>query len=195
MVQKQTGGQVQTFRLIPYPADDLPELEIVGEVQRVENQLSIRYSVQGDVEKILLPSPSSPVRKDGLWKKTCFEFFLAVHGTQEYWEINMSPSGEWNVYRMDAYRQVNMLEETKISQLPFRFQKKDGEYSLDISVDLTPIIEPTQKIQIGIATIIQTRGGRETYWALIHPDTKVDFHLRDSFILGVRSLPTSAQNL
>lgn len=183
---------MQTFRLVPYPADDIPKIQIVGEVGRIEDRLHVRYSVQGDAENILLPDVTIPARKDDLWRASCFEFFLALPDRPEYWEFNMSPSSEWNVYLMDAYRQVNMREETKIRDLPFKFRKEDGGYSLDISVDLRSIIQAEQELQVGITAIIQTKNGGESYWALAHPGTQADFHLRDSFIFGVRSLPTSA---
>jgi len=178
---------VQTFRLIPHLADGLPEIEVVGEVDRVENGLSVRYKVQGNVEAILLPAPSAPTRKDDLWNMTCFEFFLAVPDQPEYWEFNLSPSGEWNVYHMDAYRQVNMREEAKFCQLPFEFRKDKG-YSFELLVDLSAIIQAKESIQIGVAAITQTKDGSTTYWALAHPGTptaQADFHLRDSFILEV----------
>jgi len=173
---------VQTFRLIPYPAIELPRLDITGEINRVENRLSVHYEVRGEVESILFPAPSAPTRKDDLWKATCFEFFLAIPDLPKYWEFNMSPSGEWNVYHMDAYRRIGFREESAICQLPFKFNK-NNKVSLDVSVDLTPIIQSKQTIQIGITAIIQTKDGTETYWALSHPGPQADFHLRGSFVI------------
>jgi hypothetical protein len=175
---------VKSFKLVPYPASDLPKIQITGEIERVENRLFIRYAVTREINSILLPALSnSAARKHDLWKATCFEFFIAIKDQPQYWEFNMSPSGDWNVYAMDAYRQVNMREETAFTQLPFEFRKIDGESSLDISVDLNPILQPESILEIGITTIIQTKDGNETYWALAHPGQQADFHLRDSFIL------------
>jgi hypothetical protein len=176
---------MQTFKLIPHPADKLPEIRVTGEIGRVENLLSLHFIVHGDVENLHLPTPSSSTRKNGLWEATCFEFFLAIPDLPNYWEFNISPSSEWNIYHMDAYRQVNMREETRISQLSFVFQKREDGYSLDVSVDLSPIIQAGQRIQLGIAAIIQTKNGNGTYWALLHPGRKADFHLRESFILDI----------
>ena len=176
---------MQTFNLIVYPGGDTPKIQITGEIDRVENVLSLHYAVHGEIENILLPASTTPTRKDDLWRATCFEFFIALPGCPEYWEFNMSPSSEWNVYRMDAYRQVNMREETIICQLPFEFQKDAGGYLLDISVDLNSIIQPKQSLQVGITAIIQTKDESETYWALAHPGIHADFHLRDSFNIEV----------
>ena len=121
--------------------------------------------------------------KDELWKATCFEFFLAVKGQPGYWEFNMSSSGDWNVYRMDAYRRVSFREESAISQLLFESGKRSDGYSLDVSVSLDSIIERGAELQVAITAVIQTLDGDETYWALTHPAPYADFHLRESFIL------------
>jgi hypothetical protein len=173
---------MQTFRLIPYPTGELPEIQITGEIDRMEDRLSIRYAIHGEVNDILLPASAIPARKDDLWKATCFEFFLAIPGLPEYWEFNMSPSGGWNVYHMDAYRGIGFREEPSFTQLPFEFQKDDG-CLLDISIDLASIIRLEQSLQIGVTAIIQTKNGSETHWALAHPGKQADFHLRESFIL------------
>jgi hypothetical protein len=175
---------MQTFQLIPYPAKDLPQIQITGEIERTANQLSIRYEVTGDVDSILLPSLSTtPARKDDLWKATCFEFFIAMKDQTRYREFNLSPSGDWNVYVMDAYRQVNMREESAISQLPFQFQKTESSLLLSATVDLNPILSIDAKLDVGITTIVQTNAGNESYWALLHPGAQADFHMRKSFTM------------
>jgi hypothetical protein len=177
---------VQTFRLIPYTANTAPQIDIAGEITRAENQLSIRYEVTDDIKQILLPSPSpAPSRKDDLWKATCFEFFLAIPNQPRYWEFNMSPSGDWNVYIMDAYRRVGFREEKAISQLTFEFKQDESRISLNLPVDLSPIIASETNLQASITAIIQTKDGNETYWALAHPGGQADFHLRESFILSL----------
>ena len=100
------------FELVPFPSSTLPAIAITGDIERKNNQLSIQYNVEGDIGHTTYPGVSiSPLRKDDLWKATCFEFFIAIKNQTQYWEFNMSPSGNWNVYIMDAYRQVNMREE------------------------------------------------------------------------------------
>ena len=96
----------------------------------------------------------------------------------------MSPSGDWNVYIMDAYRQVNMREETAFAQLPFDFKVINEKISIKTSVDINPIIQSEMDLDIGLAVIIQTKGGDESYWALSHPIPHADFHTRESFILS-----------
>jgi hypothetical protein len=175
---------MKDFRLIPFNSNTKPDINITGTIDRSDNDLFIRYEISGEIDRIMLPSEStSPVRTHDLWKSTCFEFFIAMKDQPGYWEFNLSPSCDWNVYAMDAYRQVNMREEAALAQLPFRFQKTNARLFLDIAVDLTPIIQTDQVLQIGISAVVQTRDGQEIYWALAHPGTQADFHLRRGFIL------------
>jgi len=177
---------MHTFKLVPFPADNLSKISISGEIDRSLSIFFLRYKVNGGINQILLSAKSaSPSRVDDLWKATCFEFFVAIPNQPEYWEFNMSPSEDWNVYKMDAYRRVGFREETAFTHLPFLFDKTDNILTLDISVDLSPILQPEQKVQVGITAIIQTGDGKETYWALVHPGTQADFHLRESFLLTV----------
>ncbi|HEX6033130.1 MAG TPA: DOMON-like domain-containing protein [Anaerolineales bacterium] len=173
----------QSFALIPFPAPALPEITISGQIARRNNLVVLRYSLAGDLQNIVLPARAAPGRKDDLWKATCFEFFIAIKNRPHYWEFNLSPSGDWNVYRMDAYRRVGFREETSFQQLPFETKQAASAFELNIAVDLSPILPSQEEIEAGIAAIIQTRDGSETYWALAHPARQADFHRRESFIL------------
>jgi len=177
---------MQGFELIPFPSDKTSDITITGTIKRIDNQLSIQYEVDGNIDQIVFPALSAhPSRKDDLWKATCFEFFIAITDQSQYWEFNMSPSSDWNVYVMDAYRQVNMREEIAYSQLPFEFNVAQDKLSVNISLDLSLIVQPEQLLQIGIAAIIQTKDRKESYWALAHPNPQADFHLRESFNLSL----------
>jgi hypothetical protein len=174
----------QAYSLLPFPGPNIPAISLTGSAS-VENQrLALCYRLAGNVEDILLPSPSHlPRRRDELWKATCFELFVAGKGAPPYWEFNLSPSGDWNVYRMEAYRRIGFREEAAIESLPFVFQREADGFSLQASVDLRPILSPGQDLEIGLTAVIQTNDGNETYWALAHPGLEADFHLRDGFIL------------
>jgi hypothetical protein len=173
-----------SFSLIPFPAPNLPAVSLTGTVSLKNHILTLHYSLTGNIAEILLPPASpQPSRRDELWKATCFEFFLAVKDQSAYWEFNMSPSGDWNVYRMDAYRRIGFRTEREFPQLTFETKRERNEFSLDISVDLTPILQPEEEGELGITAILQTKDGYETYWALAHPGSQADFHLRESFIL------------
>ena len=174
----------QTFSLIPFVDANLPDIKITGSISRKVNDLSIHFALTGNIENLTCSEPSAhPTRKDELWKSTCFEFFIASPNQPEYWEFNISPSGDWNIYHMDTYRRVGFRGETLIQQLPFSVQKETGCISVDATIDLSPIIQTENTIQVGITSIIQTKDGYETYWALTHPNPQADFHLRESFMI------------
>ena len=176
----------QSFSLIPFPDPAVPGLTIKGGLVRQNNLLGIHYALHGKMEDFLLPTLSvNPRRKEELWKATCFEFFLAVKDLPQYWEFNLSPSRDWNVYRMDAYRRIGFRAETSIRQLQIDVRKHKNGFLLNATVDLNPIIKVEQILEVGVATIIQTKEGSETYWALVHPAPVADFHLRESFILAM----------
>jgi len=174
------------FKLVPFPSSVLPNIYITGEIQRRDNQVSIHYEVSGDIGQIALPGLAAPpIRKYDLWKATCFEFFLALPGQPQYWEFNMSPSGDWNVYQMDAYRRVGFQEERLIKQLQVGFQNEAGKLTMKSDVDLKPLFQNGGALDAGITSVIQANDGTETYWALAHPGRQADFHLRESFALTV----------
>jgi len=172
------------FSLVPFPAVNIPQIAITGKIARHNNTLSIHFSITGKTEEILCPKPTGhPTRTEDLWKATCFEFFLAIPHRPSYWEFNLSPSGDWNIYHMDEYRRVGFKEETQIQRLPFSIRKGPGCISVECSVDMSPIISIEHPIEVGITSVIQPKDGHETYWALTHPNPQPDFHLRKSFIL------------
>ena len=174
------------FSLIPFSAQKAPEISISGMVRRKKNIFSVHYTLAGELEEIVFPSRiENATRKDDLWQMTCFEFFLAAKGSPQYWEFNLSPAGDWNFYAMDAYRQVNMREETRIQRLQFNVQKKVESFSLEADIDLNQIFPEDILIEAGITSVIKTKDGRESYWALIHPHPEADFHLRNSFVLEI----------
>jgi hypothetical protein len=173
-----------SFSLIPFPDSNIPDFDITGTVSRTKNVLDVHFVVKGHTDVIFFPEVTAhPQRQDDLWKTTCFEFFLAIPDTPEYWEFNLSPSGNWNAYHMDAYRQVGLREEASIQQLQFSVEIGMESVVVDTAVDLTPFIGEHQKIQAEITSVIQDKYGHETYWALTHPGSKADFHRREGFIL------------
>ncbi len=177
----------QSFSLVPFPAPNIPEINIKGKISYQDNLVTLHYSLTGKIGDVFLSSTSmSPKRKDDLWKTTCFEFFLAIKDLPQYWEFNLSPSGAWNVYCMAAYRRIGFREETLIQQLEFEVQQEARQFGLNATIDLDPLIPQgctSQPLQVGITAVIQTKDGNQTYWALAHPAPSADFHLRESFIL------------
>lgn len=174
----------RTYALRPFPDTGIPAIEITAHVRRENGLLHIHYELSGETEKIRLPENSvTPSRRDNLWASTCFEFFLALPDDPRYWEFNLSPSGDWNVYQIDAYRRVGFREETSVQRLQVAAKKDARHIRLDAAVDLSPLIAHAQRLQLGIASVIQSLDQHKTYWAVAHPHPEPDFHVRDSFIV------------
>jgi hypothetical protein len=174
------------FSLQPFPsANALPSLKITGNIARRSNTLAIRYALLGPLAELAIPAPADlPARRNGLWEETCFEFFLGVKDSDGYWEFNLSPAGDWNVYRFAAYRQ-GMQEETAFPSLPFSVQNQSDSLRLALELDLEKIVQPDQALEVAISAVLKPKDGEVTYWALTHPRPQADFHWRDSFILDL----------
>ena len=118
-------------------------------------------------------------RADGLWKTTCFEFFLGKTGEESYWEFNFSPSRQaWNCYRFEGYR----LPQPPISSQDFelvalKMTSDTFECTLKSKVE-------TGQCEANLAAVVKTTRG-VSFFALEHASAKPDFHLRKGFILGL----------
>jgi hypothetical protein len=185
---------VSDFTLYPFPTDrSLPQVKIGGKVERADGILSIEYQLQGDLDAVvILPPSDSPTRTFALWEHTCFEFFIGSPGEPNYWEFNLSPSGDWNVFSFDDYRQ-GLRTETTFTELPFKIDRQVDTLSLSGSWDISKIIPAERELEIAIATVVKfvgeasPRENRDeiSYWALTHNSIEPNFHLRDSFIIKI----------
>ena len=174
------------FDLQPFPSNKpLQNLQITGNIERNSHKIALAYVVTGDLKEIAIAPPSNaPARQHQLWEETCFEFFLGIKNSPQYWEFNLSPAGHWNVYCFDRYRQ-GMQEEVAFTTLPFSVDHQADSLTLSIDVDLDKIVAAEQSIDVGITTVIKHKNGDITYWALAHRGAEADFHLRESFAIGL----------
>jgi len=174
----------QSFCLQPFPsASSLAHLRITGSIARRSNRLAIRYALRGHLAGFAIPVFADiPARREKLWKETCFEFFLAVKNSPRYWEFNLSPAGDWNVYRFAGYRQ-GMQEEPAFASLPFSFETRPEFLVLALELDLDRIVQAGQPLEVAISAVIKPGKGEATHWALTHGAQQADFHRRDSFVI------------
>ena len=126
------------------------------------------FRLDADLDRLRIP-PRRPVRfVDGLWRHTCFEVFVAAHGSRAYREYNFSPSGEWAAYAFSSYR--------KRSARRIMRPRWNGRVAT---------IAATGKLKIGLSAVIEEKSGALSYWALRHPRSKPDFHHRRAFALAL----------
>jgi hypothetical protein len=172
----------QEFMLEPFEPNDL-QLSIEGFVEYQEGLLDLNYHLQGDLAGILFPATvETPVRQFALWEATCLEFFLAPVGQAHYWEFNLAPNGNWQVFHLDDYRQ-GLRDEAAINHLPFKVQQTSDSLQLILSIDLTSLIATDTPLKMSITAVIQAQDGDYSYWALQHTRSEADFHHRDSFMI------------
>ena len=176
----------RVFNLKPFNlSDSNSKINITGKIIRDRNKLNLEYLLQGDLSTVIIPSPANtPTRKHQLWQTTCFEFFLGIDHAPKYWEFNLSPTGDWNIYRFTDYRQ-GMQEEIAFTSLPFDSRQQANFFKINLEINLDLIIDLNTDLDIAISTVIKSSKEKISYWALTHPETKADFHNRDSFIIHI----------
>jgi len=160
-------------------------LALTGSVQRDGDRLSLYYRLE-DPEGLVLvpPAIAVPRRCYDLWTTTCFEFFLAEPGAEPYWEVNLSPSGDWNLFQLSGYRQ-GLAPDPAISALPFAVERDGGGLDLAVMLDLGALPLAGRPLELAVTAVVELRDGEILYWALAHPGEQADFHWRDGFLLRI----------
>lgn len=96
------------------PFDETQGLSIYFSSQLKEKKIFLRYELISDDDPIMPLPVNNPAPADNLWQHTCFELFCKKVDTQSYLEFNFSPSGEWNCYHFENYREgmkkIELLE-------------------------------------------------------------------------------------
>ncbi len=148
------------------------------------SQLDLLYVVHGPIGTLVVPAPLHPhPRCDELWQHTCFEAFIAKPGEERYWELNLAPSGAWNVYQLDGYRR-NLRTDRRYGPVPLFWQAETTQASLEARFTLPDeLVVETRNLTIGLAVVLETGMSSLSYWALCHPGPEADFHRRDGFSL------------
>jgi predicted GIY-YIG superfamily endonuclease len=138
--------------------------------------LDLRFRLTGDLSKVALPNQKQGVRRDELWKASCFEAFVRFGDQQTYREFNMSPTTDWAIYDFESYRSGIRdadVDPEKLWQARTRY-----EFRLEAVLPLPP-----GATRLAIAAVIEETDGTKSYWALRHPPGKPDFHHPDCFAL------------
>ena len=173
-------SQGKGISLVPF-GDTPPPIKITGTVERTKTSLILKYYLHDPSNLVKWPSESmNPSRKDELWKRTCFELFFSESKSKTYWEVNLSPSQDWNVYHFDDYRQ-GMKQESRVTSMEIEVIHN----TMFVIVPLAPLeIKPSQALEIGVTAVNESSlDGDQSFWALIHTGNQADFHRRDSFVL------------
>jgi hypothetical protein len=146
------------------------------------DRLALSYLVTGKMNDIRMPAVTASERSDELWRHTCFEAFVRASSGAGYYEFNFAPSTQWAAYRFGNYRS-GMCVAAEISAPPIKPQSSPNRYTLQVSLELNRLSElPRDAVwRLGLSALIEDTSGRMSYWALVHPPGKPDFHHADCF--------------
>ncbi len=149
-----------------------------------------------------LDRPNQTVKRcDGLWRKTCFEAFLAHPERSDYCEWNLAPSGDWAFYYFRDYRgqpsspasaPPHLVRSTDLPSNPGPHHDDPANQSGNISIAFDLPIHAVREhlggidsYLLGICSVICDDHGM-SYWALQHNEIQPDFHDRRSYLARLR---------
>jgi len=172
------------FRLHPFPGQDSGGLSIQGTVERTPEALVLSFLLQGNLGDLILPAAPEGKRCDNLWQATCLEMFWAEEGRKNYWELNLAPTGAWNVYAFTDYR-AGMRREERVAEPLIQIGRTPDSFSLTAELMIGTLHENTPSLRIGVSAVLRHQDSRLSHWALAHPENRPDFHASQSFLLRV----------
>lgn len=158
-------------------------VQVQGAVHRTEAKLSVWYQLH-DVKNQVELADILPTRQDELWQQTCFELFYGIQGSPKYWEVNITPSGAWNVYAFSSSR-TGMRQEEKIKNVASTIYKSSDSIILHCSFDIDKILPKHCIIDVGVSCVVAFKNCEKGYWALAHNKDVPDFHDRSAFLLHI----------
>lgn len=174
-------------QLIPHPATPCPEVaSIEVRVLAVSPHLHLDYRIQGRVDRLAVPAPCVAARVDGLWQHTCCEAFIGRLGESSYRELNFAPSGSWAAYDFGDTRR--RIADPSVDAPVI--ETRSTVSGLHVAVRIARRdLGASGACELGLSAVVETLGGRLSYWALRHPSPQPDFHHRAAFALPLELTP------
>jgi len=179
-------GQERAVALICHPGTRSDAVRGVrARVTRTaDGILAVRYSLEGDLDRLRIPRARTPRIAERLWQHTCCEMFVASKGSPGYHEFNFGPSGEWAAYAFARYRDGGLLADEQLDP-KIAVRSTEGRFELDARVRLSRLspIHHAAALSLAVSAVVEDDSGKLSYWALRHPPGKPDFHHPDAFAL------------
>lgn len=175
-----------TYPLHNHPLTPCPAVKAltVSLARQADGGVCLRYQLDADLAMLRFPPAQAAGFADGLWEHTCFEAFIGVQGESRYHEFNFSPSRQWAAYAFGGYRERLAWAVGKPPQLDIAFLPVEGRFQLEaiISADQLPDNPENRPFEAGLTAVIEAVAGEKSYWALLHPAERPDFHQRNGFV-------------
>lgn len=161
-------------------------LVLTGGLLDRAGMVTVAFRLQGDLANLDLPrapAATASVRGDQLWRRSCFECFLAATGEEGYCEVNFCPDGCWNVYRFPGYRRG--MSEVADASLQLKIAGDLESLDLAARFRLPEEFCDRRPLQAALSAVLLHGDGARSYWALAHLGDEPDFHDRRSFLYRV----------
>ena len=160
--------------------------QVQAKVTRIsQDSLTLEFALSAPAAELIWPAArSGGERLNELWQSTCLELFIARAGDERYWEVNLSPSGDWNVYQLDGYRQ-GLKPEPCINSVATTSNSGPDRHQLQASLALPQALIGAATLQANLCAVLQHTNHNNSYWAVSHPGSQADFHARKGFVLEV----------
>jgi hypothetical protein len=169
--------------LTPHPLSRnwaVDQIEVQIERSRSDH-LTLSFNLTGNIRGIVMPHSSKPIRSKELWRNTCFEAFLRGLKVSQYYEFNFSPSTEWSAYKFDDYR-TKMRKALEFHDMQIDCWSGENCYTLRAGLSVGAVADLAGAIwKIGLSAVVEEHSGFRSYWSLVHPIDKPDFHHPASF--------------
>ena len=167
------------FTLVPFNWPQDPKPVLTGNLAIGDGVLRLEYEISGLNDRAIFPAPSAnPARRLQLWRQTCFELLWGSLHHPNYWELNASPAGHWNILAFADYRR-GMTEEPRIAARVGAQHHTHG-FSLCCTLPVAAL-ECPGPFRLAPAAILRLADGHRTFWAVQHPGETPDFHHPLSF--------------
>jgi hypothetical protein len=151
--------------------------------------IRVAYRIRGDLERVRVPASGEDTGAEPLWQQTCCELFLRAPAAAAYHELNFAASGAWAAYAFERYREGGRLMDPSLDP-QVRSSTRGGMLELCATIALARLSPAyaDAPLVMGVSAVIEARDGSRSYWALVHPAEKPDFHHPDAFALTLDAL-------
>lgn len=157
------------------------ELTVEGTLILNSNKLSLHFKISGALKSYSFPKKEKLKRANELWRATCFELFLANSKTKIYYEINISPTLHWNIYRLETYR-AEPKELIVSSEAIIKIREDEQSYEINFELECKEL-DLAEFDQYNLAVILLNNQNEREFWTIRPMGKSPDFHDRDGFSL------------
>ena len=141
-------------------------------------ELLYNWSTIENLGELVYPIDTpSPHQQEGLWEKTCLEFFIKKNSAPSYYEFNFSPNGNWNGYFFESYRSKPEILHLKPEIL---FLKNDSTLKVQFQMDGINIMQ--DEYSYLLCAVFVFKNHKQKFFSISHPKEKPDFHDPTHFI-------------